>query len=90
MVVHTGNISCTQETGFACAHRKAWHNGCMRSSDHMFRVEYIHSNVVCSTCLCAQLYCVTSTLITCVRRGTVGWHDLSWDRAHYLKFFYVE
>jgi hypothetical protein len=50
------------------------------SSDHMFRVDYTHNNVVCSVCLCTQLYCVTSTVISCVRRGKFVWHDPAWGQ----------
>ena len=72
MVVHVGNTLCAQEIGFACACREARQNGCAHSSDHMFKVEYTHNNVVCSTYLSVQLCCVTSTVITCFRRGTMG------------------
>jgi hypothetical protein len=46
-----------------------------------------HNNVVCSVCLCTHLYCVTSIVISCVRRGKFVWHDPTWGRARYFKYF---
>jgi hypothetical protein len=83
-------ILCSQEVGFAYAHREVvyvykekrisvWHEkGCMCSSDIMFTVEYMHSKAMCSLFLGTQLHCVTSIVLSCVKRGKFVWCDSTW------------
>jgi hypothetical protein len=63
-IVHTGKqFACTRKTYFACDTRRVVHTIGITCSEWI-----IHTiMLVCSTCLCAHLYCVTSTIISCVR-----------------------
>jgi hypothetical protein len=62
LLVHTRKQSaCTRKYNW-CVILEWLHT----SNDHMFNMDYMNNSVVCSICLCMQLFCVTFAAISCV------------------------